>query len=86
MLGYRKDSPIFARHVFSQFEKRFLFPHDLLGKKLLGYADFGCVWVVYDEGGQIYRVPFAKNRTFFRAIVDALGLEVIGVLPQIYIV
>ena len=86
MLDYRKDSPVFAKRIFDQFEKKFLFPHDLLGKKLLGYADFDCIWVLYEEGGGIYKVPFAKNRAFFKCIVSALGLEAIGNLPQIYIV
>ena len=86
MLDYRKNSPVFARHVFVQFEREFRFPHDLLGEELLGYVDYGCIWVIYEKDRKIYKVPFAKNREFFNCIVSALGLELIRSLPQIYIV
>lgn len=86
MLDYRGTSPVFARHVFNQFEMEYRFPHDLLGEKLLGYVNYGCVWVIYEKDSKIYKVPFAKNRAFFNCIVSALGLEMIGNLPQIYIV
>ena len=71
--------------IFDQLEVRHHLPFELLRKNLVGYVCFNMVWILYKEEELLIRVPFARNRLWFRAIVSDPEFSAVSKLPQIYI-
>ena len=86
MIGKRGNFSVMAPGAFKQLEIRRLFPFDLLKKKIVGYADLGVIWVLFEEGESIVKVPFARNRKWFDAIMSEPEFSALGGLRQIYII
>ena len=86
MIGRKGNSLAIAPGVFNQLEVKVLFPIDLLKKKVLGYTNVGIICVLYEEGGKIVKVPFAKNRKWFQAMVSEPEWAALASIPQIYVV
>ena len=83
----KHGSPTFGFGLWRQLEVRHHFPFDLLKKNIKGYVDDGsAIWLLYEEAGRWIRVPFARNRKWFEAMVSEPEMVAFRELPQIYVV
>ena len=83
----KEKSPTLSTGIWRQFEIRHHFPFDLLRKKVRGYADDNtAIWLIYEENGKWFRVPFARNRKWFEAMVSEPEMIALRNLAQIYLV
>jgi len=87
LIKMKGDCPCIAPHRFFQFPKRAVIFHTLLKMDMLGYVIYdGRYWVLCREGdGSYIRVPFARNETWFLALISEPEFEAIGKLPQIFV-
>jgi len=85
MIGKKGNSPTITPSVFAQLEQKYMFPFDLMQKKILGYVYVAAVWMIYEEEGKLFRVPFAKNLYWLRAIMSEPEFSALRQLPQIYL-
>lgn len=86
MIRRRGNSLVLSEDIFKQLETRHHFPFELLNKDLAGYVYHGVVYIIYREREALIRVPFARNRLWYRAIMSDPGFSVLSRLSQIYIV
>ena len=75
-----------APGAFSQLEVKHLFPFDLMRKEIVGFADYGIIWIIYKEEENFIRVPFARNRKWFIAMTSEPEMAILGRVKQIYVV
>lgn len=86
MIGRKGNCLAISPDAFRQLEIKRHFPYEVLSKKILGYISLGVIWLIYEERDKLIKVPFARNRKWFDAIVSDVEFAVIGRLPQIYVV
>ena len=85
MIKKRENSYYMTLGIFNQTEVRHHFLSDLLNKNPLGYVVRGVIWIIYKENEAFIRVPFAKNRLWFKAMTSEPELYAVSKLPQIYL-
>ena len=85
MIGKKGNSPTIIPSVFVQLEERSMFPFDLLKKVILGYVNSDIVWMIYEEEGKLFKVPFARNLYWLKAIMSEPEFSALRKLPQIYL-
>jgi hypothetical protein len=85
MIKNREGSYYLTEGIFRQIEAKYHFPYELLNKKLLGYVLRNIVWIIYKENEAFIKVPFARNRVWFKAMLTDPELCAMAKLPQIYI-
>lgn len=85
MIGKKGNSPTITPSVFAQLEKRYLFPFDLMKKKVLGYVCADIIWMLYEEEGKLVKVPFARNIAWLVAILSEPEYLALRKVPQIYL-
>jgi len=74
---------------FLQMEARYISLYLLIKKNIFGYCatSTGQYWVLCKEkDGKYFRVPFAKNHLWFKALTAEFEYRFIKELPQIYII
>lgn len=86
MIRRKGNSLVLSSDIFDQLEVQYHFPFEILKKKLVGYVYSGVVYLLYEEEKALIRVPFARNRLWFRAIISDPEFSALSQLPQIYIV
>jgi len=87
MIGKRGNSLVINPSVFNQLEVKILFPFEVLGKNVAGYAcPKGLVWILYEEDGEWVKVPFARNDKWFNAILSEPEFVALKKLKRIYVV
>ena len=85
MIKQREGSYYVALGIFNQIKVRHHFPIELLNKNPLGYVVYGIIWIIYKENEAFIRVPFAKNRLWFKAMASEPEFYAVSKLPQIYL-
>lgn len=86
MIRRKGNSLVLSSDVFDQLEVRYHFPFEVLKKNLVGYAYLGVVYLLYEEDKALIKVPFARNRLWFKAIASDPEFSALSKLPQIYVV
>jgi hypothetical protein len=86
MIGKRGNVLVMAPGTFEQLRTEYLFPVQLMKKQILGYAVSDKIWIIYQDEREMVRVPFARNRKWFQAMLSEPEFAAFGKLPQIYIV
>lgn len=80
------DGLVLPTGRYRQFETKVMLIPDLLKKKLKGYVKDGIYWIIYLEENKYYKVPFARNTLWFKALASEPEFVSIGKLPQIYLI
>lgn len=86
MIRRKGNNLVLTSDIFDQLEVRHHFPFELLKKNPAGYVCLDIVWLLYTEERVLIRVPFARNRLWFKAMVSDPEFAVLSELPQIYVV
>jgi len=86
MVRRKGNQLVLSLDIFDQLEIRHHFPFDVLKRNPIGYVNFDMVYLLYEEGKALVKVPFARNRLWFRAMVSDPEFSVLSKLPQIYVV
>jgi len=86
MIGKKGFVSAIAPGAFSQLESKFHFPFDLMRKRILGYVNLGVIWILYEEEEQIIKVPFARNKKWFEAIISEPEFAALRNLKHIYVI
>ena len=86
MIGKKGGVWAMVSGAFTQLEVKHLFPFDLMKKEVEGFVDYGIIWIIYKEEENLVRVPFARNRKWFEAMVSEPEMVAFRELPQIYVV
>lgn len=81
------DTPCLAPERFLPMEVKRLMPFEIIKKDILGWANWnGIYWLIIREGdGKYIRVPFAKNKKWFDAMLSEIEFAPISELCQIFI-
>jgi hypothetical protein len=87
LIKRKGDAMTLSPDRFKQFVIKHYIPFTLLKKELLGYAIVnGIYWIICREGEGVYsKVPFAKNKFWWDALVNEVEFMSVGTLPQIFI-
>lgn len=86
MIGKKGNSPVISPAVFNQLESRYHFPFEVMKKDVVGYICTDMVWLLYREGEALVRTPFARSRSWFKAIISDPEFAALRQVSQIYVV
>ena len=86
LIRRRGNNQVLSADIFSQLETRHHFPFEVLSKKLVGFVCVNMIYLLYEDGPTLIKVPFARNRLWFRAIISDPGFSALSQLPQVYVV
>ena len=86
MIRRKGNNLVLTSDIFDQLEVRHHFPFEVLKKNPIGYVYLDMVYLLYEEEKALIRVPFARNRLWFKAIASDPGFSALSKLPQIYVV
>jgi len=86
MIGQKGNCFALPPSAFKQLRVKRLLLFDLMKKKLIGFVIYNVVWILYEEGNEMFKVPIARNMKWYEAIKSELEFAVLEELKQIYIV
>lgn len=86
MIRRKGNSLVLTKDIFGQLETRYHFPFEMLKKNPIGYVCLDIVYLLYEDERALIKVPFARNRLWFRAMVSEPEFAVLAKLPQVYVV
>lgn len=86
LIKKKGDSYTLSPERFCQMEIRQMILSDLITKRMIGYCVFNNMyWIICKQMDAFFRVPFASNIQWFKALTSMVELSNITKLDQIYI-
>ena len=80
------DGFVVARDRYLQFPIKKIQFVKLLKMRMLGYVGESGYWVICYDDSKYFRVPFARNDVWFKALTSEPEFASIGALPQVVLI
>jgi len=71
---------------YRQMEMRFIQLHDLFKFKIIGYINDGYYFLLAVDKDNYFKIPFARNKKWFEALMTEEMFVPLRDIPQIYVI